>query len=197
MKIINYSTIVMICMITAMLYSCKKNEEENNILENKYSGNLTVVYTKSFPEFYSEAKLGVEIAKDGNVTFTGSGNSDSFDSEAIGYELGKPALKVRMTGTLTFNGAEGEILNVGDSNYVMINVNTTINGHITAWGWTDEKGWMLFLDTDYSHEDEYNDGDLQFNLFDATTPEGLDIMNTFPEYSGPYTYGYNLSLVVF
>jgi hypothetical protein len=194
MKSFTIITVIAFCCFALSINSCKK--DENNIeLSNSYSGLLLVEYTKGFPAFTSTARLGVDIMKDGTVTFSGGGDSDEFEAEDILYEDGKPATKMKMTGTLVFNGAQGEVMIADTIEYVLIKVSSSLYVQMTVWAWDDELGWMQVIDIPHTQQDKYSDGPLQFGILDASSLNGQSIKRTLPDVQGTFTYGYNLTLI--
>lgn len=195
MKRLEIITLLSLSILTIWFSSCKNSDEED-LLSNSYAGLLTVEYTKGFPAFTSIAKLDVEIQKDGTVTFTGGGDNDSFNAEDIYYEGGKPVTKIKMTGTLTFHGAQGEVMILDSKEYVLISVSSSIDGQMTVWGWDDDLGWIQVFDLPFDYEDNYSDGNMQFSLLNASSGEGESIKKTLPDIQGTFTYGYKLDLIV-
>jgi hypothetical protein len=102
-----------------------------------------------------------------------------------------------MSGSLTFNAADGEVRIDGGEQNVLIRVDSKIDGQMTVWGWDDDLGWIQVLDIPYTYEDKFSDGPLQFNLLQATNFYGQDISMTLPDLQGTFTYGYNLTLSPF
>ena len=187
---------MMTCIAMMIFQSCEKSEDTDTIkLSNNYSGFIKVVYERGFPQFSCMAKLDVEIWKDGTVVVTGSGDSDTFDAEDVYYEDGKPVTKVKMSGTLMFYGAQGEVMVDGDNEYALIEVSSSIDGQMTVWAWDDEMGWIQVLDTPYTYEDKYSDGPFQFNILYAIIGDGHSISQTLPDLQGTFTYGYTLWLI--
>ena len=66
---------------------------------------------------------------------------------------------------------------------------------MTVWGWDDDLGWVLALDTPFSYADTYSDGQMEFNIDNAVFG-GSSIKKTLPDLEGTFTYGYTLLLVV-
>jgi hypothetical protein len=173
---------------------CKKNDDSSNDLARPYSGELSLEYSKGFPQFSVTVKAGITVARDRTVTF-GAGNSQPFDSEDIYYENQKPVTKVRMKGTLTFHEAKGESRLVSGAECILVLAHTSVAGQMTVWAWDDELGWVQVLDTPYSYEDTYGNGQLQFSL-DYAVLNGSYVKKTVPDLQGNFTYGYLLKLVV-
>ena len=190
------SLFLFLLFFSSVFYSCKEEEEEP-ILTMNYEGKIAVVYTKDLPAISAVAKLDVSIQKDGTVTFTGQGASQSFDEEGILYDGDKPVTKIRMAGTLTFYDASGTVQEVQETGAtaVLVLTHTVIEGQMTVWAWDDEMGWIQVLDVPYTYEDEFSDGGLQFDLAQACGPFGEDIATTQPDIYGTFTSGYNLTLV--
>jgi hypothetical protein len=194
MKLFRIIFVVTLAVMVIPFFSC--NEDDNSIeLSHSYSGVLSVEYTKGFPEFTSTAKLNIDIQKDGTVTFSGGGNSDEFEAEDILYEDGKPATKIKMTGSLVFNGAQGEMMIADTNEFVLIKVSSILYVQMTVWAWDDELGWMQVIDLPQTQEDKYSDGPLQFRILDASSLNGQSIKKTLPDVQGTFTYGYNLTLI--
>lgn len=194
MKLFRIVPVIALIILIISFFSC--NEDDNSIeLSHSYTGVLSVEYTKGFPEFTSSAKLDVDIQKDGTVTFTGGGDSDEFEAEDILYEDGKPATKIKMTGTLVFNGAQGEVMIADDVEYVLIKVSSSLYVQMTVWAWDDELGWIQMVDLPQTQEDKYSDGPLQFGILAASSLNGQSIKKTLPDIQGTFTYGYNLTLI--
>jgi hypothetical protein len=190
------SLVIVIGIWVIFMNSCKEEEKEE-ILGHTYEGKMAVVYTKGFPSFSTVVRMDISIDKFGTVTFSGGGASDSFDAEDVYYEDGKPATKIKMSGSLTFNAADGEVRIDGGEQNVLIRVDSKIDGQMTVWGWDDDLGWIQVLDIPYTYEDKFSDGPLQFNLLQATNFYGQDISMTLPDLQGTFTYGYNLTLSPF
>jgi hypothetical protein len=194
MKLFRIVSQIALAIFINSFFSC--NKDDNSIeLSNSYTGVLSVEYTKGFPEFTSTAKLNVDIQKDGTITFSGGGDSDEFEAEDILYEDGKPATKIKMTGTLVFNGAQGEAMIADSSEYVLIKVSSSLYVQMTVWAWDDDLGWMQVIDLPHTQEDKYSDGPLQFRILDASSINGQSIKRTLPDVQGTFTYGYNLTLI--
>jgi hypothetical protein len=186
------TTLLLVPLI--LFYSCNNSENEPELSHN-YAGLLSVEYTKGFPAFTSTAKLDVEIRKDGTVTFNGGGDSDEFEAEDILYEDEKPATKIKMTGTLVFNGAQGEVMIADEDEYALIKVSSSLYVQMTVWAWDEDLGWIQVIDLPHTQEDKYSDGPLQFDILAASTLNGQSIKRTLPDIQGTFTYGYNLTLI--
>jgi hypothetical protein len=183
-------------VLIALAAGCKKKKEDTTPpLPYSYGGALSLEYTKGFPQFSVTVMTEVSVAKDRKVTF-GSGDSETFDKEDIKYDNGKPVTKVHMSGTLAFHEAKGEYHEISGKAYLWIWVHTSIIGQLTVWGWDDDLGWIQVIDTPYTYEDEYSDGQMQFSLDDAVMT-GASIKKTLPDLEGTFTYGYLLGLSVF
>lgn len=194
MKRFRFITIVLFSALISIFSSCRENEN-NDVLTRGYTGVLSVEYTKGFPAYTSTAKLNVDIQKDGTVTFSGGGDSDEFEAEDILYDEGKPVTKIKITGTLVFNGAQGEVMIDGDNKYVLIKVSSSLYVQMTVWAWDDDLGWIQMLDIPHTQEDKYSDGPMQFNILNASSQNGQSIKETVPDIEGTFTYGYNLTLI--
>jgi hypothetical protein len=195
MKTIRLLVIIQLAFLTAAIAGCKKkNDNTTPLLPHSYSGALSLEYTKGFPQFSVTVTTDVTVSKDRSVTF-GSSDSEAYDKEEIKYENGKPAVKIHVSGTLTFHEGKGEYKEISGIAYLWIWVHTSINGQMTLWGWDDDLGWVLALDTPYTYEDEYSDGQMQFPVDDAVL-SGASIKKTLPDAEGTFTYGYLLILVV-
>jgi hypothetical protein len=194
MKPFRIVSVIAPAVMIVSFFSC--NDDDNSIeLSNSYTGVLSVEYTKGFPAFTSTAKLDVDIQKDGTFTYSGGGDSDEFEAEDILYEDGKPATKMKMTGTLVFNGAQGEVMIADSSEYVLIKVSSSLYVQMTVWAWDDELGWIQVIDIPHTQQDKYSDGPLQFRILDASSLNGQSIKRTLPDVQGTFTYGYNLTLI--
>lgn len=180
-------------VLALSLLSCKKGD--NNNLSHSYTGVLSVEYSKGFPDFTAKAKLNVGLDKSGVFTFTGNGDMDEFDEEDILYEDGKPVTKIRMAGTLMFNGAQGDISISGEDEFAMIKVSANLYVQMIVWAWDDELGWIQMMDELHTQQDQYSDGAMQFNILHASSLNGQDIKSTLPDIQGTFTYGYNLTLI--
>jgi hypothetical protein len=197
MKTINLMTLITLVTVLAYFGSCKKSENEIELPYN-YAGGLTLEYRKGFPSFSSSAMLGVNVTKDGMVTFDGGGASSNFDAEDIYYEGAEPVTKVRMVGTLTFHGATGEVKLINEKESILVRVSSSIAGQMTVWAWGgDESGWVQALDIPWTYEDKYSDGTLQYTLVNASGLTGESIKKTLPDMQGTFTYGYTLLLIPF
>jgi hypothetical protein len=194
MKYMRIQPAILLLMPIILFCSCDNSENEPQ-LSNNYTGILSVEYTKGFPSFTSAAKLDVDIRKDGAVTFSGGGDSDEFEAEDILYEDGKPATKIKMTGTLVFNGAQGEVMIADENEYALIKVSSSLYVQMTVWAWDEDLGWMQVIDVPQTQEDKYSDGPLQFSLLAASSLYGQSIKKTLPDVQGTFTYGYNLTLI--
>lgn len=192
MKKLSFGMIAISAFILFTTLSCNKtNDEKKPVLTNSYTGSMHLKYSKGFPEFTSTVKLDVIISKEGQVTFTGGGNNSIFDAEDVKYEDGKPVLKIRMTGTLTFYGALGSVLIDNGNEFLLVAVNSSVNGQMTVWGYDDEMGWIQVMDIPFIYTDKYNDGDLQFSIAEASF-NGDSVSKTLPDIEGTFTYGYTL-----
>ncbi len=185
---------VFILFIIFCLNSCN-NDENEAVLSNYYLGVLSVEYTRGFPQYTATAKLDVDVRQDGTIIFSGGGDSDEIDAEDILYEEGKPVTKIKVTGTLVFNGAQGEAVISGSDELARIRVSSDLFVQMTVWAWDDDLGWIQMFDMPHTQQDQYSDGDLEFNINTACSSSGHDIKATFPDIQGTFTYGYNLSLV--
>jgi len=187
--------LLQLAVLIALFGGCKKKTEDSTPpLSHSYMGALSLEYTKGFPQFSVTVMTDVSISKDRTVTF-GSSDSENFDNEEIKYESGNPVLKIRMSGTLTFHEAKGEYKEISGKAYLLTWVHTSINGQMTVWGWDDDLGWILALDTPFTYEDKYSDGQMQFSVDEAVMP-GATIKKTLPDLQGTFTYGYTLGLSV-
>ena len=182
-------------LITIVMGCKKKTEDTEPPLSNSYGGFLSLEYTKGFPQFSVTVMTDVSVSKDRKVTF-GNSDSDSFDKEEIQYENGEPVLKIHMSGTLTFHEAKGEYKEISGTAYLWIWVHTSIAGQMTVWGWDDDLGWILAMDTPYTYKDEYSDGQMQFSVDDAVI-SGATIKTTLPDLQGTFSYGYTLAMSVY
>ena len=195
MKLIRLIILFQLAMLIALFSGCKKKTEDSTPpLSHSYAGALSLEYTKGFPQFSVTVLTDVSVSKDRKVTF-GNSDSESFDKEDIQYDNGKPVLKIHMSGTLTFHEAKGEYKEISGIAYLWIWVHTAISGQMTVWGWDDEQGWILAMDTPYTYEDEYSDGQMQFSVDEAVI-SGASIKKTLPDIQGKFTYGYTLGLSV-
>ena len=174
---------------------CKKKKDDTpQPLAYAYEGQISVEYTKGFPEFSITIPMNVTVHKNRTVEF-GNGGSEDFDEEDILYENSKPVTKIHMTGTVTFQSAKGEYKEISGTEYLWVWVNSTIAGQMTVWGWDDDLGWLQVVDVPFTHKDEYSDGQMQFKITEAETG-GASIKKTLPDIQGTFTYGYLLTLTV-
>lgn len=195
MKYLSLLTGILLSVISCSFFSCDNQEEDQMILDHSYAGVLSVQYSKDFPDFDATAQLSVEITKEGVLTFSGGGDSDEFEAEDVMYNDGKPFTKVRITGTLVFNGAQGRVMLSGNEAYAMVRVNSDLNVQMIVWAWDEDLGWVQILDQMQNQQDKYSDGEFQYKFIDASSPSGQDIKRTLPDLQGTFTYGYNLTLI--
>jgi hypothetical protein len=134
-----FSFLIVLLSCSFILVSCKKDKDRIE-LPHMYAGALQIEYTKGFPSFSVKAVTGVIISKNGMVTFDNNGKSNNFDAEDIYYEDGEPVSRFRMTGTLKFISAAGEVKEINEKYNVLVKVNTIVNGTVTICGWDDDLG---------------------------------------------------------
>ena len=186
---------VIASVIASFFVSCNENGGEEQ-LSHAYTGVLSLEYTKGFPAYSCTTSLELDIQKDRSMTFTGGGDTRDFEAEDILYEDGKPVTKIRIDGTLVFNGAQGEVRDINNEECAMIRVSSSLYVQMTVWAWDDELGWIQMLDLPHTQQDNYSDGEMQFTLLNASSANGQDIKSTLPDIQGTFTYGYNLTLIV-
>ena len=184
----------MMSMVFLIIFSsaCKKKSEETNVLSNSYKGNMTLEYSRGFPNFSTTVQMTVDVGKDGVMAF-GPGESESFNKEEIKYNQGKPEIKMKMTGSLALHSAKGNYFLDKGVSTLLVWVHSSIVGQMTVWGWDEDLGWIQVLDTPFTYEDIYNDGSMQFKLDDAVLT-GSFIKTSLPDIQDTATYGYALFL---
>jgi hypothetical protein len=195
MKNLSLPALLVSAILIFGVQSCKKNKDDSpQPLAYAYEGQISVEYTKGFPEFSITIPMDVTINKDRTVEF-GNGGSEDFDKEDILYEGTKPVTKIHMTGTVTFQSAKGEYKEINGTEYLWVWVNSSIVGQMTVWGWDKDLGWMQVIDTPFNYEDLYSDGQMQFKITEAELG-GASIKKTLPDLQGTFTYGYFLTLTL-
>ena len=195
MNFFRHTLILGTAFLLLIVSGCRKeNDDTQPQLTHSYAGVLTFEYTKGFPQFSVTIPMNATINKDRSVVF-GNGGSQGFNQEDIHYEGITPLTKILMSGTVTFQSAKGEYHEINGTEYLWVWVNSSIVGQMTVWGWDDDQGWVMALDTPFSYADTYSDGQMEFHIDNAVFG-GSSIKKTLPDLEGTFTYGYTLLLVV-
>ena len=165
-KAILYQSIKTVALIfmCLTLTTCKKDKEENDIpavdevLDNNYSGSLSVNFSNQIPEFSVEETMAVEIDKFGLV------HIDSGTLDYYGETLVSDDSKIERSGQWTLNPT-GILMTEGGVNYVKVDAGITINyDNQKVYAKNNQGQWQLVAEIPYSGTPN---SDLNFNMDDA------------------------------
>jgi hypothetical protein len=190
---------ILLGFFSFMLITCKKDKEDEPVLESHYIGSLFFEYSRDFPDFSEKVRMDVDVSKTGVVTF-GSGGSESFDGTDTLYEDGEPVLKIQVEGTVAFNSASGRAEVIDKKELLFVLVDSRIQGIMYLWVWDDDKQQWIeppvgSHEFPFDYQDSYSDGEMQFSIVDAVLTESA-VKVTLPDIEGTFTYGYVLTMSV-
>jgi hypothetical protein len=191
---------ILLGLFSFMLITCKKDKEDEPVLESHYMGSLYFEYSRGFPAFSEKVRMDVDASKTGVVTFSGGG-SKNFDATGIKYDDdGDPALKLQMVGTISLNSASGRAEVIDKKEYLFVMVDSRIQGTMYIWVWDDDKKEWIEPpvgghEFPFDFQDSYSDGEMQFSIVDAVLNESA-IKVSLPDVEGTFTYGYTLTMSV-
>lgn len=186
--------ILSLLFIIMAVHACSKGDSEPKP-DADYSGTLTLVYARSFPEFSATVTMDVQIYKSGDVLIS--------DPDQVPYsgedemELGGGAkVKLNETGTVTVTSLEGFWKVIGGGKYLRVNANTLIDGTEKIWGWDDDLGWILVgEDLPFTIEDPV-ESPMDFNILEAVMGGGSVLGNVVNTEYGSLVYTWTLLLAV-
>jgi hypothetical protein len=144
--------------------SCKEDKEEQK-LGNDYSGSLKLEYSRNWLGFNAIVEMEVEVTRDGDFIFS-QPDQASYSGEGENWD-GGDGIKMNETGTVTVAYPDGKVSQTGGEDFIEITTETVVSGTLKVWGWDDELGWMLALETPFEPADPVS-YPMRFSLSDAT-----------------------------
>ncbi len=153
----NRSNTIMIAKICFLIFlctalvSCKKEKEEENeipaadeVLDNNYSGSLSVNFTNQLPEFSVEETMAVSIDKFGLVTI------DNGTLDYYGETLVSDDSKIERSGQWSM-APTGILMTEGGQNYLKVDAHITINyDNQKVYAKNNQGEWQLVAEIPYS-----------------------------------------------
>ncbi len=161
--------IVGIVALSLAYAGCKKEQKENNLLNNSYLGDLELYFTNTYPEFQSSKKVNVHVSKDGTVTFgtgTLSYSGEEINNSGDGKIKREGIIDMSPSGTI-YKNQNGDV-------HISVNENSVIHDHTIMWVLANGQ-WMEVSNTNYS---ETWNGGLDFDLNEATGNGSIIEVNT-------------------
>lgn len=130
-------------------------ERQTQVLNNSYTGFLSLRFTNTFPSFDETTQVDVDIDKSGNVTF-GSGTLTYSGDDNNGQA------RIVRNGTLQLNPT-GYYFNNSGEDYIGVDENTTVNETMIVYYWNGTS-WVETINETIS--DTWHGG-LAFSIDDA------------------------------